>query len=413
MISRCPSCGVQVPEEAKVCPSCGWDFAARGQPAKPADPGLPSGLKSLPKLEPRPIEPSSPEESSLQLPEARPPRAAPSGLPALPPARSLRPEPAPPSEPAAPAPAPPSEQIPIPAPPLQTPVIPRPPTSAPAPGVEPSPQTPAPIPPPSPESSIASTAPSSASADQDLAIPLPPPEAPSAPPPPPPPRKPQAHAAAIAGLAIVAACLAGVYLLTRPRPAAETSAAPRAPAPSVAAASAASAAVEPPRSQATFDDIPRVAIGGLPPPQAPVPGAAAPPAASSAAPPPEAGAPESHAAAWAFQGMVFDVATGQGVFGAKLVFLDPVNKVVGRAETSDNGSYEISLPPGGPQGYVLKVAHDDYLDRAIDQGAATSALRQASAEERQLFMKAAPPRKPWVGQAGKTVRRDVALIPRE
>ena len=38
MISRCPNCGTQTQEDARVCGACGWDFAAR----KIADPSHPS-----------------------------------------------------------------------------------------------------------------------------------------------------------------------------------------------------------------------------------------------------------------------------------------------------------------------------------------------------------------------------------
>ncbi len=34
MIARCPSCAAEVEEDAKRCPACHWDFAARRAPAK-------------------------------------------------------------------------------------------------------------------------------------------------------------------------------------------------------------------------------------------------------------------------------------------------------------------------------------------------------------------------------------------
>ncbi len=46
MISRCPCCAAQVPEEAQVCPSCRWDFALRRRADE--TPAASSAPKELP-----------------------------------------------------------------------------------------------------------------------------------------------------------------------------------------------------------------------------------------------------------------------------------------------------------------------------------------------------------------------------
>jgi len=115
---------------------------------------------------------------------------------------------------------------------------------------------------------------------------------------------------------------------------------------------------------------------------------------------------------WAFEGIIFDLLTARGVFAAKLSFRDADGNVIAETSTGGSGSYKIVLPAGGPRGYSLKISHGDYTERYIDEGDATSSLREATPEERKILMQAGVRNLPWVGVAQKSVRRDLGLVPR-
>ncbi|MEK7382635.1 MAG: hypothetical protein AAB262_05040, partial [Elusimicrobiota bacterium] len=115
---------------------------------------------------------------------------------------------------------------------------------------------------------------------------------------------------------------------------------------------------------------------------------------------------------WAFEGVIFDLLTARGVFAAKLSFQDADGDIVGETETRGDGHYKVVLPAGGPQGYPLKIIHDDYTERYIETGDATSSIREANPEERKLLMQAGARNLPWVGVLKKTVRRDLGLVPK-
>jgi hypothetical protein len=197
------------------------------------------------------------------------------------------------------------------------------------------------------------------------------------------------------------------------------------PAPPVKAAAPAPASPAPDeRPAASFATLPRVVVGGQLP-AAPKPKAA--PAADSsdedaAEPAPRKARPAAEAPArprkpkgpaWNFEGVVFDLLTARGVFAAKLVFLDADGNVAGESETGPGGRYKVALPPGGAaKGYTLKIIHADYTDHYIDEGDATSSLREATPEERRILMQAAARNLPWVGNTGKTIHRDLALVPK-
>jgi hypothetical protein len=173
---------------------------------------------------------------------------------------------------------------------------------------------------------------------------------------------------------------------------------------------------------ATFAAAARVEIG---PPAAPAPAAAKekPPAA----PAPAAKRPQASRAArretrerraekrspqWVFEGVAFDLLTAQGVFAARLTFLDSQGNVVARVETGPEGRYRIALPPAGKDGYRVQVSRTDYTSRYIDEGDATSSLREATPDERRILMQAASRNLPWIGKTSGPTRRDLALIPR-
>ncbi|MDE2510853.1 MAG: hypothetical protein KGL74_07005 [Elusimicrobia bacterium] len=115
---------------------------------------------------------------------------------------------------------------------------------------------------------------------------------------------------------------------------------------------------------------------------------------------------------WNFEGVVFDLLTARGVFAAKLVYLDADGNDVGQTETGPGGRYRIALPVSASGGYTLRISHSDYTTRYIDEGDATSSLREATPEERQILMQAAARNLPWVGNTKKTLHRDLALVPK-
>lgn len=154
------------------------------------------------------------------------------------------------------------------------------------------------------------------------------------------------------------------------------------------------------RHAATFADTPHLVVGGQEPK----------PKAKPAPPREEPIIRKPKGPKWTFEGVVFDLLTARGVFGAKLLFLDPEGKVVGETDTGPAGRYKVSLPAGS--GYKLKISHGDYTDRYIDEGDATSSLREATPEERRILMSAAARNLPWTGDPAKPVHRDLALVPR-
>ncbi|MFI5362753.1 MAG: hypothetical protein ACHQ49_12340 [Elusimicrobiota bacterium] len=153
---------------------------------------------------------------------------------------------------------------------------------------------------------------------------------------------------------------------------------------------------------------------------APAPDAAATGVSFAAAPHSVVAAPASKASAggssapsgqiWTFEGIAFDLLTARGVFGAKLLFLDPEGDVVAQTDTGPSGRYSISIPAG--KGYALKVLNDAYSDRYIDGGGEGASLRDASPDRRRGLLASPPADRPWRGDPNATVSRDLALIPR-
>ena len=254
--------------------------------------------------------------------------------------------------------------------------------------------------------------------------------------------------AAIAGAALGTASVLAVYLLMRPDPdtaskttaaspfarenrtPVEPPAAPPSPAPAQKPAprppAAAAAAPDASRPAASFAAAPHM-LEEPSPAAAPIPDSPRPSASFAAAPhsvvtgqePDPTPAPAGDSApakprkpatvSWTFEGLVFDLLTARGVPGAKLRFMDPDGNVV-ETDTDRGGRYKISLPARA--GYKLKISHDDYTGRYIDEGDATSSLREATPEERRTLMSAAARNLPWTGDPKKPVHRDLALMPR-
>ncbi|MDP3541539.1 MAG: zinc ribbon domain-containing protein [Elusimicrobiota bacterium] len=163
------------------------------------------------------------------------------------------------------------------------------------------------------------------------------------------------------------------------------------PAPAVVAAP-----VNPARATATFPKIHR-------------PAPVAPPAA---APKPKTAAPKSAPGPqWVFEGTVYDLLTTRGAYGVRLVFIDADDNEVASVETAEDGRYRASMKAGPAGGYALRIVHDDYSGKHIDELDSTSSVRKADLEQRKFLMQAGARSLPWIGVAGSPVRRDMALVP--
>ncbi len=350
MISRCPGCGSQVAEEETCCVSCGWDFGARK-------------VSSAPENPPGPVPSRDPLESVAQVAEnsKSDPASVPDFEALVDPLAGLEHE----SETQREIDAAPAQAAP--------PFLP----------------------------SIPAVVSGKGRA-----------------------RKSSVSAAALFGAALGAVGVLAVYFLLR-----SGAAPPQAPAvaapvvlnqsgPSPKAISA-SAPGEPPatsqvplpakplpeagarRPTANFASAPRVVVAAR--------------EAASVNPAlvrtPES-APSRPKGVWKFEGEVFDATTARGVFAAKLVFLNSAGNQVGTTETGPSGRYKIRLPALSSGGYAMKITHQDYVQRYIDEGNAISALREATPEERKILLSAASRNPPWVGDAKTVTRRDLALVSR-
>lgn len=177
-----------------------------------------------------------------------------------------------------------------------------------------------------------------------------------------------------------------------PAPAART------PMPS-APASVAPKAPEPARATSSLPQV------SQPKPVPPAPAAKPKPAAAPA--PKKAAGPQ-----WVFEGVVYDLLTTRGAFGVRLVFVDAEDNEVASAETREDGQYRVAMRPGPAEGYSLRIVHEDYSGKHIDELDSTSSVRKADLEQRKFLMQAGARSLPWIGTVGKAVRRDMALVPR-
>jgi hypothetical protein len=195
------------------------------------------------------------------------------------------------------------------------------------------------------------------------------------------------------------------------------------PAPTSLPAPVRSKAVEPPSPGRTDSPPPPPAPVAAPPKAAPPPRVTAtfPPASRPApapapvvkprpAPPP---APKKPAGPqWVFEGVVYDLLTTRGAYGVRLVFVDAEDNEVASVETGEDGRYRAAMKPGPAEGYALRILHDDYSGKHIDELDSTSSVRKADLEQRKFLMQAGARSLPWIGITGKPVRRDMALVPR-
>ncbi len=173
-------------------------------------------------------------------------------------------------------------------------------------------------------------------------------------------------------------------------PAPEPAKSPDAPAPKVDAA----------RPTATFAPIARPKP--VPPPASAAPKPAPRPAAKKLAAAPQ----------WVFEGTVYDLLSTRGVYGVKLIFLDEEGGEAGIIVTGEGGHYHGSLKAGPAEGYALRVVHEDYSGKHIDELDSTSSVRKADLEQRKFLMQAGARSLRWVGAVDKPVRRDMALVPK-
>lgn len=181
---------------------------------------------------------------------------------------------------------------------------------------------------------------------------------------------------------------------------------PSAPPPPVAAeprpveAPKPAAPVEAPKAQAerataTFAQIARPKPVAKPKPPAPV-----------AAP------KKSMGPQWVFEGTVYDLLSTRGVYGVRLFFIDAEDNEVADIESGEGGRYHVSMKAGPVEGYTLRIVHDDYSGKHIDELDSTSSVRKADLEQRKFLMQSGARSLPWIGAVGKPVRRDMALVPK-
>ncbi|MEK7234346.1 MAG: zinc ribbon domain-containing protein [Elusimicrobiota bacterium] len=114
---------------------------------------------------------------------------------------------------------------------------------------------------------------------------------------------------------------------------------------------------------------------------------------------------------WVFEGSVYDLLSTRGAYGVRLVFVDAGNNKVASVEADEGGHYRVSMPAGPEEGYSLRIVHDDYTDKHVDDLGSMHSIRKADLEQRKFLMRADARTIPWIGAAGKSVRRDIALVP--
>lgn len=153
--------------------------------------------------------------------------------------------------------------------------------------------------------------------------------------------------------------------------------------------------VKPERATATFAPTARPKPVARPKPPAPV-----------SAPKKPAG-PQ-----WVFEGTVYDLLSTRGVYGVRLLFIDAEDNEVAAIESGEGGQYRAAMKPGPAEGYTLRIVHDDYSGKHIDELDSTSSVRKADLEQRKFLMQAGARSLPWIGSVGKPVRRDMALVPK-
>lgn len=115
---------------------------------------------------------------------------------------------------------------------------------------------------------------------------------------------------------------------------------------------------------------------------------------------------------WVFEGVVYDLLSTRGAYGVRLVFVDAEDNEVASVETAEDGRYRASMKAGPAGGYSLRIQHDDYSGKHIDELDSTSSVRKADLEQRKFLMQAGARSLPWIGQTGKPTRRDMALVPK-
>jgi hypothetical protein len=139
-------------------------------------------------------------------------------------------------------------------------------------------------------------------------------------------------------------------------------------------------------------------------PEAPPP---APPAEETAAVP----TPAPKEQRWIFTGVVYDLSTAKGVFGTSLIFVDGDGQEVGATESDEEGRYRVSLPSGPPQGYGMRIMHEDYSDKYVVEMDDAGAVRKAGLAQRRLLMGSKVKPAPWIGAVDSRTRRDIGLVP--
>ncbi len=428
MISRCPGCGTPAADDASQCQGCGWDFVNNSKGLKKPEP--PKKAEPPQTTEPPAAGFSLPPLARARLPKVEP--GAPAGTPpsadtnpfALPAARNLGPKP---GESLFTAPPPPPAEKPAPAPKKEAPVEEPPSIFAKLKAKAAAKPEPKPVPKPEPEPEPAPDEPEEGSAalflpssTKEIVVeaaakrPEPRPEPKQSPEPvvakaresapktpaaagsPKAGRQSAVYLAALAGGALGLLSVGVLYMMLRSQPQSEVRSTGASP---FGKRSSGDAGLTPNL------DVP------IPPVEDPQPTALTAPVA--VAKPKPAAAPKKPAGPqWVFEGVVYDLLSTRGAYGVRLIFVDADDNEVASVDTAEDGRYRASMKPGPVEGYTLRIQHEDYSGKHIDELDSTSSVRKADLEQRKFLMQAGARRLPWIGQPGKSVRRDMALVPK-
>ena len=151
------------------------------------------------------------------------------------------------------------------------------------------------------------------------------------------------------------------------------------------------------RPTATFANTPKI-VTAMPPPL-PTPAGAVPLGQQHTSGPP-----------WVFEGKVYDIVTLEAVYGATLVFRDAAGRLAGKTVTGDEGHYRIQVDSPEKGGLKLEVRHPDFLPKYLDE--IDPPFRDTEKGDRMALAKAGSSNKPWVGNSAKSVHRDFVMFPK-
>lgn len=127
-------------------------------------------------------------------------------------------------------------------------------------------------------------------------------------------------------------------------------------------------------------------------------------------PPPAAPAPVAQNS-WIFEGQAYDLITLKPIRGAQLFFTNIGGGEPTVGATDNQGRFKMYLPPtplGG--GYKLTAKHPDYLEGYIDE--LSPPLKEEDLEQRRVLAASAVSNQRWAGSLLAPTYRDFIMIPK-